>query len=102
MTFGHLRFQEHLAAVEISMNRGIDMVTLMRSDWWGGVFRLFAQMSHDTRTIVEKLRGTGRLTSVADTVRIMAEAANDLDVQDVEQIIEVNEMLEASPDFQDY
>jgi len=68
LSFGHLRYQEHLAAKEIVSNRGIEIISLIRSDWWRGVFQLFAQMNQDTATMVRRLRDTGLLTSVADSV----------------------------------
>ncbi|CAI0915243.1 NACHT domain-containing protein [Serratia quinivorans] len=42
-SFGHLRFQEHLAALELKDNRNIDLLPLLRKDWWIGALCLYAQ-----------------------------------------------------------
>ena len=48
--FGHLRFQEHLAALELVTNRGLALGDHNRS-WWAGVFNLARQMlPHDEFT----------------------------------------------------
>jgi len=41
-SFGHLRFQEHLAAEEIMRRRDFDIVNATRFDWWSGVLYLYA------------------------------------------------------------
>ncbi len=42
-SFGHFRFQEHLAASELSGNRNIDITELTRIDWWRGALSIYAQ-----------------------------------------------------------
>lgn len=42
-SFGHLRFQEHLASCELRSNRGIDLSELVINDWWRGALCLYAQ-----------------------------------------------------------
>ncbi|WON77422.1 hypothetical protein [Serratia sp. UGAL515B_01] len=42
-SFGHLRFQEHLAALELKENRGRDILPLLNKDWWSGTLCLYAQ-----------------------------------------------------------
>ncbi|MGY3960313.1 NACHT domain-containing protein [Aeromonas popoffii] len=43
LSFGHFRFQEHLAAQEIKSNRGIDVIDYISTDWWRGTLGLYAQ-----------------------------------------------------------
>ncbi|QYJ74871.1 hypothetical protein [Shewanella sp. FJAT-52076] len=43
LSFGHFRFQEHLAAKELTQNRGVEIAELTRSDWWRGTLCLYAQ-----------------------------------------------------------
>ncbi len=74
----------------------------MRDDWWNEVFYLFAQMNHNNAALVNHLRDKGLITSVSKTVLTMAKVAHDLDFKEIERVIEVNRMLEESPDFQDY
>jgi len=45
--FGHLRYQEHLAASELSTSRGINIHYLMTQIWWRESLIFFAQMSDD-------------------------------------------------------
>lgn len=42
-SFGHFRFQEHLASVELKTNRSVDLTDLVINDWWRGVLSLYAQ-----------------------------------------------------------
>ena len=52
VSFGHFRFQEHLASLELSTNRSYSMADLTRSDWWRGALCLFAQ-SNDIEFLIE-------------------------------------------------
>lgn len=52
--FGHLRFQEHLAAEELVKNRGIEIEPLLTTAWWRSVLILFAQMTDDFEVIFNK------------------------------------------------
>jgi hypothetical protein len=45
--FGHLRFQEHLAAKELLTNRNIRFLPLFDQIWWRDVLLLFAQLNAD-------------------------------------------------------
>ncbi|MBO2649039.1 NACHT domain-containing protein [Shewanella algae] len=54
MSFGHFRFQEHLASLELSTNRSYDMADLTRSDWWRGALCLFAQ-SNDIEFLINEV-----------------------------------------------
>lgn len=62
--FGHLRFQEHLAAEEIVKNRGIDITAFLVNPWWRSVMILFAQMTDNLAAILDsqldKYAGIGR------------------------------------------
>jgi len=42
-SFGHFRFQEHLASQELSLNRSIELSELVTIDWWRGALCLYAQ-----------------------------------------------------------
>jgi hypothetical protein len=50
--FGHLRYQEHLAAKELLANRGIDVLPLLKQSWWKGVLLLFARMNSNLEWLV--------------------------------------------------
>lgn len=53
--FGHLRYQEHLAAVEMKTNRSIDVERFLTNQWWLDTLVLFAQMSENLEWLVSKV-----------------------------------------------
>jgi hypothetical protein len=53
--FGHLRYQEHLAAMELVSNRGIEIIPLLKHEWWRGVLVLFARMVDDLFWLIKAL-----------------------------------------------
>lgn len=55
LSFGHFRFQEHIASLELKGNRSIDLSTLIIQDWWRGAFTLFAQSIDDIESTIEEL-----------------------------------------------
>ncbi|WP_261858678.1 NACHT domain-containing protein [Photobacterium sanguinicancri] len=55
LSFGHFRFQEHLASLELRDNRSIDLSTIIIRDWWRGAFSLFAQSLDDIESTIEEL-----------------------------------------------
>jgi hypothetical protein len=66
--FGHLRYQEHLAAEEIASNRAIPIIPLMEQEWWIGVFTLYAQMNQDVEAIVQRIAQAGEAGPVIKTL----------------------------------
>jgi Holliday junction resolvasome RuvABC endonuclease subunit len=61
--FGHLRYQEHLAANELCANRGIDLVPLLYSPWWKSVLVLFARKTGDINHIFDDVLERGIVVS---------------------------------------
>ncbi|MBD1421217.1 NACHT domain-containing protein [Sphingobacterium chuzhouense] len=53
--FGHLRYQEHLAAKEILNNRSIKIPALMRNLWWKGVFIIFSKLNDNIEWLIKDL-----------------------------------------------
>lgn len=53
LTFGHLRFQEYLAAEEIAANRNIKPVALALQPWWSGAMLLLAQEDEPIDWVLE-------------------------------------------------
>ena len=53
--FGHLRFQEYLAARELMFNRQINILSLMQEDFWLGTLELYAAMADDLDFIIDYL-----------------------------------------------
>ncbi|MDD9155174.1 hypothetical protein PVK64_03075 [Aliivibrio sp. S4TY2] len=63
LSFGHFRFQEHLASLELRDNRSIDLSTIIIRDWWRGAFSLFAQSLDDIESTIEELIRGDKLIS---------------------------------------
>ena len=72
-SFGHLRYQEHLAAQEIASNRAIPIVPLMEQERWTEVFVLYIQMNQDVKSIVQRIARAGKVSSVIRTLLRMVE-----------------------------
>ncbi|MGH1386403.1 NACHT domain-containing protein [Kordia sp.] len=55
--FGHLRYQEHLAAMELVSNRGINIQLFLGSkfQWWRETLYFFAQMSDDLTWLINSI-----------------------------------------------
>ena len=60
--FGHLRFQEHLAAKEIINNRGIRITPLLNQAWWRSVLKFFATMNDDLSWFIHMLGKQNEIT----------------------------------------
>jgi len=72
--FGHLRYQEYLAARELRNNRGIAIKPLISSTWWRGVLVLFSQMHDSLDWLVEELADEPIDEITRDNVLAMIEA----------------------------
>lgn len=66
--FGHLRYQEYLAASYLSGHRDEDLVELGSDPWWRGVFVLLAKMYPDAEWLVATLAERG-LRPCLDTIK---------------------------------
>jgi hypothetical protein len=53
--FGHLRYQEHLAAKVIQNNRGVKIPLLIKNPWWKGVFIIFSKLNDDIEWLIKDL-----------------------------------------------
>lgn len=69
--FGHLRYQEYLAACELSYNRGISVLPLLRQNWWRGALVLFAQMTDDIEFLINEVVLNSRMSDVYETLDAM-------------------------------
>lgn len=58
--FGHLRYQEHLAARELS-NRSIDLIPLLSQSWWQGAIVLFARMNDNIEWLIRLIGEGGKI-----------------------------------------
>jgi hypothetical protein len=69
--FGHLRYQEHLAAFEIMHNRGIDIGPFLAQPWWMGVFILFAKMNQSIEWLIHSSTVWDRFPDCERTIMAM-------------------------------
>ena len=69
--FGHLRYQEHLAAVEMKTNRSIDIEKYLTNQWWLDTLILFAQMSENLEWLVNKVSYQIEIKEIGDTMNKM-------------------------------
>lgn len=58
--FGHLRYQEHLAAREL-LKRNIDIIPLLSQDWWQSPVLLFARMNENLEWLIKLIGEKGNL-----------------------------------------
>lgn len=70
--FGHMRFQEYLAARELQENCPIDkVISLVESTWWRGVLTLFSQMCPSIDWIISQYEGPGMSETIRQTLNAM-------------------------------
>jgi len=60
--FGHLRFQEYLASVELSHKKSFSYSKLIKSAWWRDSIILYAQHSNDVDWIINDAQIAGYVT----------------------------------------
>lgn len=66
--FGHLRYQEHLSATELSSNRSINVEIFLLNNWWHDTLMLFAQMIDSLDWLINQI---GYNTTESDTKEIL-------------------------------
>lgn len=86
--FGHLRYQEHLAAEEIVKDRGIEIPPLLYSQWWRSVMVLFAQMTDNFYAIFEsQLEAHIGLGKTAATIEAMLAVRSEKERKNIGELI---------------
>lgn len=70
-SFGHFRFQEHLASIELITNRNIDLSELLNTDWWRGALGLYSQDNDISYLIEETYRKYGSVEKAEITLKHM-------------------------------
>ncbi len=72
--FGHLRYQEFLAAEETNLNRAVDIRPLLSIPWWRAVFVLYSQRIDSLDWLLEALAGDLLPRACQPTVDAMIQA----------------------------
>ncbi|WP_342560940.1 MULTISPECIES: hypothetical protein [Pantoea] len=70
-SFGHLRFQEHLAALELKDNRSREILPLLNKDWWRGTLCLYAQACEFSSLLEDFFKEYGQVSSATQTFKEM-------------------------------
>lgn len=78
-SLGHLRFQEHLAALEINDNRGREITPLLDKDWWMGPLCLYAQTCEISSLIEEYCKQYGK---ISPAIKVLKEMINNRPVSE--------------------
>ena len=66
-----MRYQKHLAAKELLINRNIEIGNLMKQPWWKGVLILFSQMNESLSWLVKEIASTQSTYIYKDTLEAM-------------------------------
>lgn len=101
--FGHLRYQEHLAAKEIINNRSIDIKPLLKQHWWAGVMVLFARMNTNLVWLVQELGKEGRVALYQGVINDMISARPKQEQSNLQSLMEkyLDLDLDTSVSFED-
>ncbi|MDC8831856.1 hypothetical protein [Alteromonas gilva] len=75
LSFGHFRFQEHLAAQELQLNRGISLTNYLTSEWWRGTLALYAQENDFSDLFEDAYRENLDYSSISLTLELMMQNA---------------------------
>ena len=70
-SFGHFRFQEHLASEELKLNRSIDLSELATNDWWRGALGLYSQDNDIAYLIEDIYKRYGSVKKAKITLELM-------------------------------
>lgn len=93
--FGHLRYQEYLAACELSHNRGISILPLLHQNWWRGALVLFAQMTDNIEFLIEEAVISSKISEVYETLDAMLSVRSTQDKIYLGQLIKKHASLDA-------
>ncbi len=74
LSFGHLRFQEYLAAEELIGNRALNPMEYVDDPWWRSVLVLFAQLGASIEWFVKPLVRPANSRVTNDTLLAMCDA----------------------------
>ncbi|MBI2824329.1 MAG: hypothetical protein HYX69_06545 [Planctomycetia bacterium] len=77
--FGHLRFQEHLAATEMALNRSIDVIPLLADPGWRDAFVRLARMTDSLDWLIDEAVRRMAVRPSMETFRAMLDARTPLE-----------------------
>lgn len=86
--FGHLKYQEHLAASEINYNRSINIFKYLSQNWWKETMLLLAQMHDDLEWLVKETGHQILEPTINKTIMEMISMRNSTERRRLENIIQ--------------
>jgi len=86
-SFGHFRFQEHLASEELKLNRSVDLAELVIHDWWRGALSLYAQHNDISHLIEDTYRRYGNINKAKMTLESMINNSPKQRINDLKHIL---------------
>lgn len=106
-SFGHFRFQEHLACEELASNRSLDIAELTVDDWWRGSLCLYAQQNEMFHIFDEVYTKYGTLKRSMITIKSMIENSPAKDKAKLYSLLSSARMADdldekVLPDFDDF
>lgn len=90
--FGHLRYQEHLTAIELKMNRNIDIERLLTIEWWLDTLILFAHMSESIEWLISKIHYQITIEKIRNTINAMIIVRPISEQKEIIRIIKLSEI----------
>jgi len=101
--FGHLSYQEYLAADELYTNRQAEIVVRLPDPWWRGVLVLVAMKSDDIGTIIEdRIVNTGMVGDAKETLSAMIEVCDEGQQKALKRLFRRQEKLDSMVDLNDH
>ena len=98
-SFGHFRFQEHLASMELTLNRGIDILELLHNDWWRGSLSLYAQKNEFSYLFEEVYKVYSNIKRAKRTFESMIDAAPKSRQQGLKELLYGYSQSDYSDDY---
>lgn len=92
--FGHLRYQEFLAAKELCNNRGVDILPFMTQSWWNGSLTIFSQLTDDIEFIIDSALKIIPISRIYETLKEMIKVRPSKEREYLLNIIERNRALD--------
>lgn len=76
LTFGHLRFQEYLAAEEFNNRRSIKIDKLLKDQWWHGPLLIYSQIAREVEWLINNAISNGYTRQVKEILRSIVSERN--------------------------
>lgn len=73
--FGHLQYQEYLAAIECGENRDLRVEEMVGNNWWNEVLEMYAEIMQDVGHIIRHFRKSNRFRFLLPQLMRMLERA---------------------------